>query len=246
MNVLWIVLGILFGLILLVAFLFFFGKVRLRIRYINGKLQTKAYVCGIPFNLLEDEEEVEKKNLSRCRNPERALKKELKRQKRAAKRAYREEVRKKKRIAKRALARHRNQRRVPKTGLKEDLQVIWEILKTFRERTRGRILIRVRKMQIRVGSEDAAKTAILYGVILQSVSCILEWIDKSYNTIHRNDGDMEIVPDYLSDSCRATVDIECSMYISQFLEMFINLMMTREEKPDPNEKAAQKLLNNSF
>ena len=229
MTALWIVLGVLLGLILLVCLVCFFGKARVRIRY-DRELRVIAYIFGIPFYSIGEDKEPKrkKKNLSRCRNPERALQKELKRQKKAMKKAYRKALNKKKKTAKLALEKKRLRQDAPSLGIKVELEIILELLKTLRDYTKGKIFIRVRRMKIRIATEDAAKTAILYGAVLQSATCILEVIDQYFNPIHRKDGDMEIFPDYLATASEATINIECSMRLVQFLDLLINLQEAHE------------------
>ena len=85
MTALWIFLGVFFGLLLLISLLFFFGKAGIRIRY-DGKIRITAYVLSVPIVLIgKEQKEPPAKDLARCKNPERVLKKELKKQKKAAK-----------------------------------------------------------------------------------------------------------------------------------------------------------------
>lgn len=239
MTALWIVLGVLLGLILLVCFVCFLGKARVRIRY-DKDFRVIVYVCGIPIYTIGGDEKPKrkKKNLSRCRNPERILKKELRRQKKSARKNYQKELKKKKSTAKLALQKKHLRENAPSLGFKAELEIILELLKTLRDYTKGRILIRVRQMKIRIATEDAAKTALLYGVVVQNAACILELIDQSFNPIHRKDGDMEIFPDYLATKSEAKIKIDCSMRVIRFLELVINLQKTHETA---TEKAVQKV-----
>ncbi len=239
MTALWIVLGVLLGLILLVCFVCFLGKARVRIRY-DGEFRVIVYVCGIPIYSIggDEKQKRKKKNLSRCRNPERVLKKELKRQKKATQKAYRKELKKKKSTAKLALEKKRLRENAPSLGFKAELEIILELLKTLRDYTKGRIFIRVRQMKIRIATEDAAKTAILYGAVVQNAACFLELIDQYFNPIHRKDGDMEIFPDYLATESEAKIKIDCSMHMIRFFELVINLQETHETA---TEKAVRKV-----
>ena len=55
------------------------------------------------------------------------------------------------------------------------------------------------KMKIAVGSEDAAQTAILYGIIVQMAAYLVEGLSAITNFRCRNRKDMEIRADFLSD-----------------------------------------------
>ena len=159
MKVFLIVLAVLAGIILLVALLLFFGRARIRIRY-HERLRVVAYVCGIPIPILSNKEKpIKQKNLSRCRNPERVLKKELKKRKKAAQKLAKKALKKKQKAAERSIRKKQHKSLQPKVGLAENLEMILTILKAVRDGTRGKILVRIRKMQIRVATADAAKTA---------------------------------------------------------------------------------------
>lgn len=55
------------------------------------------------------------------------------------------------------------------------------------------------KMKIAVGSEDAAQTAVLYGIIVQMAAYLVEGLSAITNFRCRNRKDMEIRADFLSD-----------------------------------------------
>jgi len=245
MTALWIVLGVLFGLIVLLPLLFFFGKAGVRIRY-DGKLRVTAYVFAIPISVIGKEEKKNApKNLSRCKNPERVLKKELKKQKKAAKKAYQKALAKKKRVVEHALQKQREKANQPSLGIHDHLGIILELLKVLRSKTRGKIRVRIRKIKIRIATEDAAKTAILYGVVLQSASYLLEWINRRFCTVWRKHDELEITPDYLETTSSANVDIYCAMNVFQITLLAVNLLNTHQNETDKalrraKEKARKK------
>ena len=55
------------------------------------------------------------------------------------------------------------------------------------------------KMKIAVGTDDAAKTAILYGIIVQMAAYLVEGLSAITNFRCRNREEMEISADFLSD-----------------------------------------------
>lgn len=244
MTALWIVLGVLFGLLFLILLLFFFGKAGIRIRY-DGKMKITAYVLSFPITLIGKTQPTStKKDLAQCKHPERVLKKELKKQKKAAKKAYQKALEKKKRKAQHALQKKLQKANQPSLGIHDHLGIILEILKVLREETRGKVRVRVRKIKIRVATEDAAKTAVLYGVILQSASYLMEWINQRFCVVCRKKDELQIVPDYLSFSSSANVDIYCSMSVFQIAMLAARLLSTHKEETEKailrTKKKAQK------
>ena len=113
------------------------------------------------------------------------------------------------------------------------------LLKRLYCETRGKISIRFRKMYIRVGSDDAAKTALLYAGILQAVSLILNLVEEKFVHVKRKDGAMEITPDYLSTTCHADIDLICSVKIYRALVIALKMLSAYDkEKGKAYRKAA--------
>lgn len=227
MNPLWIILIAFAGLILLIAALLIFGKARIRI-IAREKVKVVAYILGVPLTLFNsDKKEKKKKSLSRCHNPDRVLKKELKRRRKAAEVAAKKREKAKKKAAKKALKKKQKKEQakaLPAPNLKENLEMVAALLKKLHRVTKGKPEIHIRKLKIAVGTDDAAKTALLYGTVVQGAAYLLHWIEQSFASIHRNPDDVEIVPDYLSGKCHAEVDISCSLYLSQILGIGIKML----------------------
>ena len=113
----------------------------------------------------------------------------------------------------------------PSPNLKENLDVILALLKKLYERTHGKVKIRVRRMHILVGTDDAAKTAITYGVILQSASYILSFIEQKFTHIAYREGDISIAPDYVSGHMSADIDITASIKIRRAIRLGLAILL---------------------
>ena len=244
MTALWIALAAILVLNILVALILLLGNAKIHITCIQ-KPKVIASVLGIRFTLVSDKEPKKaEKDLSRCRNPERALKKELRRQRKEAKKA---EKKRKKAAEKAAIkAQKKKQKKAlaatqPTPNLKENLTMITELVKKLYTVTRGKIKIHVKKMDISVATEDAAKTAILYGVILQSASYLLQWIDQHFTHIRREAGDMQIRANYLETKTRAEIDIICSIRLFRVLGIGLKMLSSyRKEKNIAMKKAKKR------
>lgn len=239
---LWIALAVVALLVLVILF----GTAKIRI-VCREKLRIVASVCGIRFTLVSDKEPKKKepRNLSECRNPEAVLRRELKRQQKEARRAERKRLKAEKKAAKKAKKKALNAEQHAATpNLKENLQMITALLKKLYSLTRGKIRIRVRRMHITVGAEDAAKTAILYGVAVQSASYILNLIEEKFNHIHRKDGEMSVEPDYLSGESHADIDIACSVKLHRIISIALGMLLSyNKEKNIAYRKAALREYN---
>ena len=242
MTALLIVITILIALVLLVTILLVFGTASLRITC-REKVRVVASIVGIRFTLVSDKDpEKAKKDLSKCHNPDRILKKELRRRKRLAKKAYRKQLKAEKKKEKLAKKRQANPTLAPSPNVIENLQMITALIKKLYTETRGRIGIRVHRFHITVGSDDAAKTAMLYGVAVQSVSYLMQFIESKFNHIERKDGAMTVSPDYLSNQCRADVDFTLRVSLSAAIGITIRMFSAhRREKAKAIKKARARI-----
>ena len=231
MIALWILLAVLALLVSVVLF----GRVGIRITY-RETLAVALSVCGIRYPLYPKKEPQQKppRDLSKCHDPDAVLRRELKKQEKALERA------KQKRLEKKAKRKRKKktETKLPAnkvevtTNLREKLDMILAILKKLYDETNGRLKIHLRRMQITVGAEDAAKTAILYGVVLQGASYILNFIEEGFNPIDRRYGDVSVSPDYLSGKCKADIDIRVSVKLWRLARIVIVMLLSYQQEKD--------------
>ena len=217
---------IIIGAILVAAVLiFFFGNAKIRV-ITKDQIRVVASVCGISFTIYPDKKDAPKKprNLARCRNPEAVLRRDLKRQQRAKEKAERKKLRAARRAAKRAEKKIGiPQKYCPVPNLKENLEMVLALLKKFYYKTRGKIKIKVNRLHIRVSTDDAAHTAILYGIVAQLVYRIVVYVEENYTALQRRDGDLLVEPDYASSECSADIDVVLSAKIWRVISIFIDM-----------------------
>ena len=237
-----ITIFIILGAILVSAVLIFFlGNAKIRV-VTKDQIRVIASICGIPFTIYPDKKDSQKKprNLARCRNPEAVLRRELKRQERAKAKAER----KKERAARKAAKRSEKkigipQKYCPVPNIKENLDMVLALLKKFYYKTRGKIRIRINKLHIRVSADEAAHTAILYGVVTQLLHTIITYVENNYALLEGRDKNLSVTPDYVSTECSADVDIVFSAKIWRALVIFIDMVDAYDaEKKIAYRKAA--------
>ena len=241
MNILWIILGVVLGIFLLLLLALLFGKAKIRI-VCQGSVRVVASILGIRFTLYPEKEEKENKRAKkvlRCSNPDRILKKELRKQQRAARKARRKKLK-----AKAKLLQKRSRKAVaqqPDPNLIENLQMVFALVKRFYALTRGNVRIRVSKMHISVATDDVAKTAVVYGTVVQSAAYLLQWIETHFNHIEREDGDMTITPDYLSETTTSDIDISFSIGVSKAIKIALGMLASYKiEKRKAYQKAKKR------
>lgn len=236
-----IVLAVLGGLLLLLALLILLGRARIRLRLVpGGKLRVTLMVCGIPFTLLSDAEK-EIPDPKDLEHPEALLRRELRRRRRAERRAEKKRLRAKEKAAQKAKRKREQAERkkdLPAPNLKEKLEMILALLKTLYREAGGKLRLRVKALHLTVGTDDAAKTAILYGAVLQSATFLFQWIDAHLLRIDRREGAMTLEPDFITGKCAAEIDVICSIRILRALKIAIRMLLAyRREQVIAQRKA---------
>lgn len=253
MNPLLLVLSILGGILGLILLLILLGSVKIRIAY-KDKVRVVLYVCGIPITLVSDKPKKKDlpKELKPCTDPNALLRRErkkyLKAQKKAERKAAKKLEKQKKKEAEKAKRKRQHQgdekkKKDPKKPtLSENLAMILALLKALYQATSGKFRLRIYRMHLLVGSEDAAKTAILYGSAVQGLSYILQWLQDHFIPIRRDEGAMTVNADFVR--CKTSVDIDlcCSLKIRRAIVIGVKMLMAYlKEKQILDKKIKQRL-----
>jgi hypothetical protein len=83
---------------------------------------------------------------------------------------------------------------------------------------------------------------VVYGIVLQSASYLLQFIQTHFLNIRREPGDMEVVADYLSQSSHAEIDIVCSVRLSHALDAVLKMLSAyKKEKKKAYKKAGKRV-----
>ena len=127
----------------------------------------------------------------------------------------------------------------PMPNLKDKLEMILALLKQLYRHTNGKFRLHIRRMHIYVGSDNAADTAVLYGVAMATTSCILQWLQDHFIPIRHKKGSVEIYPDYLSEKTNIDIDIVCSVRIYRALAIGIRMLFAYDKE---NRRSYQKAL----
>lgn len=258
MWILLIILAILLGLLLLVGLLILVGKVSVRIIF-RGDISVIVSAFGIRYTIISPEKKRKKEHpkLSPCPHSDRALQREWKKQRSLAKKAARKKALDAEKARKKALEKQKKKElkqqqkstskdAVPSPNLKENLEMILALLKKFAQVTQKKFRVHVRRMHIYIATDNAADTAILYGVVVQAAAAILQWINDHAIPIHRKKDSMTIQPDYLSSTSRADIDITCSVHLRSVVSIGVRMLFTfLKERKLAKQKASDRVQKKS-
>ena len=98
--------------------------------------------------------------------------------------------------------------------LLDKLNLIKEILSVFLKSFSKYINVRIKRLYIRIASDDAAQTAILYGAVSAVVANILELVDSYTNLRSLKKDTVSVEPDFVSN--KSDIGINISLSISVF------------------------------
>ena len=90
------------------------------------------------------------------------------------------------------------------------IKVIWEIRETVHNlyrRCMGLLHIRFARLNVEIGCEDAAKTALVYGTVTQSVAYLIEYLDTISNVEISKLSQINIQSNFISRKSKAEAKI---------------------------------------
>ena len=106
-----------------------------------------------------------------------------------------------------------------KLGIVENLTVIKDIFASVAPKLAKYLKITLAKIYIAVATGDAAKTAITYGVVSQSVAYLVEALDQNANL--KGKPDVSVTVDYLAEKTCADLEIKLSLRVWQVLYILL-------------------------
>ena len=219
MKTLWIIFGILVGLLVILLAALFLGKAKIKIR-IQNTVKVVFSVGGLRFWLYPM-----KYDAAENQAEARWIKKNLvkRRQKR------------KKEQADRAAGK-------PVPNMLDNLQTAFSLIKQAREHIGGKLHISVHRFHLRVAANDAAQTAILYGAVVGIASTMMQWIHTHIAPIERNKKAITVTPDYVTGQSDADVDIVLNMSLFHALIVISHMYDAyREEQEKAIFRATRRL-----
>ncbi|MBE6627451.1 MAG: DUF2953 domain-containing protein [Ruminococcaceae bacterium] len=249
MNPFLLILAILGGILGLILLLILFGSVKIRVIF-KKKLRVVLYAFGIPITLVSDKPK--KKDLppelKNCKNPEAVLRREKKKYLKAQKKAAEKQAKQKLKNAEKAKRKKQHQSKEAKKKdpsmpkLSEKIAFVFALLKALYRATNGKFRLRVYRMHLLIGTDDAAKTAILYGATVQSVSYILQWLQTHFIPIRRDEGDMTIDPDFVRGKTSVDIDICCSLKLRRGMIIGVRMLWAYLKEKEALDQTVKKRL----
>ncbi len=146
-------------------------------------------------------------------------KKLLKRQK---KEADKEKKKLEKKAAKKAEAKEAKahpEKKKAKPPILDTVRLVRLLLSIFLRRFFGHLRIDLARLNIMIGGEDAAATAITYGYLCQSVAYLVEILDRFTNLKRTKNTEISVRPDFTAEKTVFDLHIAFSLTVGQALDI---------------------------
>ncbi|MBQ7293307.1 MAG: hypothetical protein IJW79_06170 [Clostridia bacterium] len=109
-----------------------------------------------------------------------------------------------------------------KKNLFDTLNLIKELLGVIIPGVWGKLKIKASKISITVGSEDAAKTALLFSAVNNGVAGVLAYLDNASKIKGFNRSEISVRADFLAENISADIDVSFSLRIGQILKILFD------------------------
>lgn len=107
----------------------------------------------------------------------------------------------------------KSQKRETSSGIISQIQTVTAIIKQLLDKTIKHIKIVLKKLVVSVGSDEAAKTAMIYGAVCVACDELIETMKRSLNFKIKGDDAVNVFADFSSEKTYADINIEFSLNI---------------------------------
>lgn len=212
MGVGWIILLILAAIILLITLIMFI-RAKIVLTY-NGDLSVTLKILFLKFDLHPRSlSEINVKDYTKKKIEKRRLKARKKAEKKALKKAKKEE--------KKTAGGGKKKKKYTFSDILTLVSTVKEIVSALVGSFFGYLRVEVARLDIVVATDDAAKTAIVYGAVYQAVSYILAIFDKITTVKYEKNSYVSVRADFLREKFYADINVTFSLRVGQLIKILI-------------------------
>ena len=113
-----------------------------------------------------------------------------------------------------------------KRGLLENLGFLREIVTMLLGKSAKHIRLRASRIIITVATDDAAKTAILFGAVNQAVVALIELLDQAKKWHRLRDSEISVKADFTAEKSTADISITLSLRVWQMLSILFHTALS--------------------
>ena len=105
------------------------------------------------------------------------------------------------------------------------LHFLVDLVSGFYEKFRHKITIKIRTLEMKVGAEDAAHCAILYGVISQAFAYVIEFLDGCFRLTGEDRRNIRIDADFTAPACSFRTDLLLTVPIFRAIPLVVRFLL---------------------
>ena len=121
-----------------------------------------------------------------------------------------------------------------KPNILELISLIKNIITKITEQFNKHLNVSIKELHIKVATDDAAKTALLYGAVSQSVVYLLEIIQKNVKKVKK--GRILVVSDFTGTDFDARINITFKLRVWQILSLALKTAFTYIKSKSKNSE----------
>ena len=223
-----IIVGLIIALSILALFtLIFTVRARIDLRYSDTLSLTVSFLGIKLFILPKKKKKYKLNNYTLKKIAKRDKKKAEKDAKKAAKKKAKQTEKDKKKAEKKKLSRKEKKAlRATKPAFSDTADLFLSLIRLFFGRFFKRFHFHVARIRIKVGSPDAATTALLYCGICAALEPLLILISRKSNLHGMKKADVNISTDFLREDIEFDVDLGFSMSIGALLGVLLRVLFS--------------------
>ncbi len=135
---------------------------------------------------------------------------------------------------------YKRAKKATRPALPDLIPLVLRVLKLFCSRFFGKVHMKVARLEVRVGSSDAMKTAVLYGVVNQSTQYLMEGLKRFTHVDGLHKAELSIAPDFLSNKIEYNFKLSIRLCLGNILVAVLRagwkfLFGYMDIKPDTKE-----------
>ena len=125
-----------------------------------------------------------------------------------------------------------------KVPLSRQIERITRLLSRMVDRVHGALTLRTRRVIVTVSTDDAAKTALLYGAVSAALAGLIEFLDRSIVRVMTRGRDLiDVHADFVSGKSKAEIDLVLYARVLGMLRVlfaFLTSGVKKKRKPKKN------------
>ena len=218
-------LYILLGIVLFFAFILSI-KANIKLEYSDAVVMYIS-VLGIKIKLLPGQKKpINYKDYTYEKHQARLQKKREAQIEKQKKKAKKKAAKQKKKAERKAETPEQKKARKaqPKRSISDWVNIGVGVLAIFFEKFTRHFRIKVARLKVNVATGDAASTAIMYGVVVQSVAYVIELLQRITNVDGLEKADISVNADYLSEKTSLDLCFVFSMRVWHLFDILFGII----------------------